>query len=288
MTFGIRAHVQADDRPVVRSLKHDGFVIVPAAVSREFLDDVIEAVYDFLGQRSDDPESWYRGAPRRHGMAQLFHHRALWDVRQLPQLHQVFTDLLGTSKLWVSIDRVNMKPPSTDSVPGWGDDGFLHWDVDPRERPYPPKLQGVVALTDTTADQGGFQCSSELFRHLDDWLTDKPAEHDRLSIHGTGVRLGPADLSSFAPEPLAMNAGDLLIWNSRLPHGNGVNHSPTPRLAQYITMLPEGTEEQRQARVTSFQDRRPPSEFHLDAPGEVGPSPQLTALGRQLLGLDRW
>jgi ectoine hydroxylase-related dioxygenase (phytanoyl-CoA dioxygenase family) len=33
-------------------------------------------------------------------------------------------------------------------------------------------------------------------------------------------------------------AGDLVIWNSFLPHGTGPNTSDQPRLAQFITMVP--------------------------------------------------
>lgn len=37
-------------------------------------------------------------------------------------------------------------------------------------------------------------------------------------------------------------AGDLVIWNSLLPHGNAANTSARPRLAQYITMMPAGAD----------------------------------------------
>ena len=36
-------------------------------------------------------------------------------------------------------------------------------------------------------------------------------------------------------------AGDFLIWNVALLHGNGKNVANQPRLAQYISMTPEGS-----------------------------------------------
>lgn len=252
---------------------------------------VIDAIFEWLGQHRADEESWYTGEVRPHGMVQMFQHEALWQNRQNPDVYRAFVDLLGNDHLWVSIDRANMKPPTRHDKPGWGDTGFLHWDVDPREQPQPRRLQGVLALEDTPANLGGFQCSPELYRCLDTWLADKPAEQDRVSSDGRSVRRGPPDLSAAPIHAIAMRAGDLLIWDSRLPHGNGPNHGSRPRLAQYITMKPAGEESERLRRVSDFQNRRLPDEFGFPTGcviPEPGVPPALTPLGRRLLGIDRW
>jgi hypothetical protein len=89
-------------------------------------------------------------------------------------------------------------------------------------------------------------------------------------------------------------AGDLLIWQSLLPHGNSRNRSNKPRLAQYITMYPtrEANEEERQFRIEAWREKKPPSgrAFKGDPRGwEQSHAPaELTDLGKKLLGLELW
>lgn len=265
----------------------NGYVVVGGLLDQPHLDNVIDAVFAFLGQDPAEPDSWYTDPPRSHGMVQLFQHPALWANRENPAIYRTFAELLGCRELWVSIDRANMKPPARSDHPGWGDDGFLHWDIDPREpHEHPPWVQGVVALTDTPPDQGGFQCAPDLYRVLDDWLAEKDPEDDRRAPDGTPK--GPY-LRGVKGQQVAMQAGDLLIWNSRLPHGNSPNHGQMPRLAQYIRMFPAGGEEDRKLRVRDFEDRRGPAALApAGLPPEPGPRPRLTKLGRLLLGIDSW
>ena len=55
---------------------------------------------------------------------------------------------------WVSIDRANMNPPAR--TPDWDYNGMCHWDIDTTMRPLPRMVQGVLYLTDTTAEAGRF------------------------------------------------------------------------------------------------------------------------------------
>ena len=45
-------------------------------------------------------------------------------------------------------------------------------------------------------------------------------------------------LAGLEPTAIAGSAGDLIIWNSFIPHGNAANTSDSPRLAQFVTMVP--------------------------------------------------
>ena len=67
---------------------------------------------------------------------------------------------------------------------------------------------------------------------------------------------------------VAMRAGDLLIWSTLLPHGNGHNVSQRPRLAQYIAMhvTEEGNEAKRRVRINCWRNRLPPP--HASFPGD--------------------
>ena len=87
----------------------------------------------------------------------------------------------------------------------------------------------------------------------------------------------------------------MVIWRNLLPHGNGVNRSLQPRLAQYISMslAQEDDIQAVQTRINCWQKNTPPPSPFF--PGdqrrieEQREEPaRLTALGRRLLGMERW
>ena len=81
----------------------------------------------FLEMDRDDPDSWYPDPPRRGIMVEIYQHQALWNNRQYPRVHQAFSEIWETEKLWVSFDRASMNPPerSDYKFPG----PYLHWDM---------------------------------------------------------------------------------------------------------------------------------------------------------------
>lgn len=275
-----------------------GYVVVPDAVPGEQLATLVEAIWDFLEMDPDRPDDWYKWAPydrndpqtpiSEAGMVSMYQHQAMWDNRQFPRVHQAFAQIFGSEQLWVSLDRVNMKPPVRADRPAWGHTGMIHWDVDTSRREIPFGVQGVLYLTDTAEDQGGFQCVPGFHRGFDDWVKTQPADRDPWS----------PDLEGLEVKPIAGKAGDLIIWDRMLAHGNGHNRSDRPRLAQYITMQPaDDDEELRRLRIESWRERRP-----ARSPGGGSGWPRdprdrehttqspavLTELGRKLLGLDAW
>ncbi|GAC1523206.1 MAG: DUF1479 family protein [Ktedonobacteraceae bacterium] len=263
--------------------------MVPQAVPPENLQEVVAAVWDFMEMDGDDPGTWYP-PDRRGSIVPIHQHQSLWDNRQYPRVHGAFADILGTEKLWVSLDRAGMKPPISADHPAYDDRGFVHWDLD-TSRPLPAELglQGVLCLTDTTPEMGGFCCIPGFHRVLAEWLAAQPPDHNPRS----------PDLSRL-PEgmkvtPIPARAGDLIIWNRLLAHGNGRNEGTRPRLAQYITMhRPSDNEEHRQGRIACWRERRAPAHWERDVPERFKgreqrfPPAILSPLGRQLLGLDSW
>ncbi|MBZ0296043.1 MAG: phytanoyl-CoA dioxygenase family protein [Anaerolineae bacterium] len=268
----------------------NGYVIIHNAVPQENLDAVINLIYEFQGIDREDRDSWYsvpvgwgpeviRSAG---GMLEVYQHQALWDNRQNPRVYGAFADILGTEKLWVSMDRANFNPPER---PGSEYKGFVHWDFDSRQRPIPLRVQGVLSLEDTHPGQGGFQCVPGFHNRLEEWAKDQPEDRDPFHPDLTGLEVQKIDTK----------AGDLLIWHVALPHGNSQNVSDRPRLAQYITMSPadENNEEARQERVRLWRERLQPQN-HSAFPGDVRrweaqfEPAELTELGQKLLGLKRW
>lgn len=268
-----------------RFFRENGYVVIHDAVPPENLRAVVEIIWEFLGMDPADPEDWYRPPLRPGGMVELYQHQALWNNRQHPRMYQVFREILGTDRLWVSFDRVSMKPPSHPAHPEYDHTGFIHWDVDPTQTPVPFGVQGVLCLTDTSADQGGFQCVPGIHRRAEQWVKEHPSQ---------GNPRYP-DLDGLEVVSVPGRAGDLIIWDRLLLHGNGHNTSDRPRLAQYITMYPaqEQDEAARQRRIELWRDRLCPGgpPFPGD-PRRVEElqyqTAELTPLGRRLLGLDRW
>jgi ectoine hydroxylase-related dioxygenase (phytanoyl-CoA dioxygenase family) len=192
--------------------------------------------------------------------------------------------------LWVSIDRVALKPPVRPDQPGYDQPGFIHWDTDINKYPdIPFQLQGVLALEDTSADMGGFQCVPSIYRGQQRFL-------DERSKAGPVPRAPDIGDHPIVKVPLA--AGDLVIWKTTLLHGNGRNSSQRPRLAQYLAMNPlppagEQRETVRRSRIMSWSTCAPPDgdafpgdprriEEQRGEPASLGPR------GRRLLGLDEW
>lgn len=263
----------------------NGYIVLREAVPPENLAAVIDAMWAFLGMDRHNPEDWYREPLRTNGMVELYQHAALWENRQHPRVYQAFVEILGTERLWVSLDRASLKPPVRPDHPEFDRPGFIHWDVDTSRLPIPLGVQGVLCLEDTTAEQGGFQCVPGMHRDLDVWIQTQAADRNpfRPALAGLDV------------QPIPGKAGDLIIWNQLLPHGNGRNVSERPRLAQYITMrpAPEDDEAEREERINAWQRRLPPRGKPF--PGDprrieelCGTTATLSPLGRRLLGIERW
>ncbi len=269
-----------------------GFLVVRQLIPREQVQAVVDAIWDFLEFDPNDPSDWYREPHRVNGMVEMYHHQALWDVRQNPQMYELFRELFGQDDLWVFLDRSNLKPPPNEDHPEYDHHGMVHWDLDVRQTPIPFQVQGVLYLVDTRQGEGGFQCIPGAHRRASEiaaGISDQDLRHQQLHERFPEQLAPPVEVEA--------NAGDFIIWHSALPHGNSRNFSNKPRLAQYVRLFPAdpSDEELREARIASWQGSTHPAfqnsrAFPGDPRGKEAESPpaELTPLGRRLLGLDDW
>ena len=160
---------------------------------------------------------------------------------------------------------------------------MIHWDTDTSVLKVPFGVQGVLYLTDTSEDPGGFQCVPEFHNLFEDWVKSQPEDRNprRPDLEGLEVKSIPG------------KTGELLIWHRLLAHGNGHNLSNRPRLAQYITMSPsEGRkEEERKERIEAWQSCRPTTRWPGDPRDwehKTQKPAKLTELGKKLLGVEAW
>lgn len=136
--------LSAEDRAF---FQHNGYVIIPKAVPLPNLESVIAALWAFLGMDPGRPDDWCRPPLPTNGMVELYQHQALWDNRQHPRVHQAFAEILGTERLWVSFDRVNLKPPRR---------ADLRDEVQVALHPVPARQKALMALAEQRLhDDGG-------------------------------------------------------------------------------------------------------------------------------------
>lgn len=272
--------------------KHNGYLVIKGAISKKQAEKTADFLWEFEEKDARDPATWY--APPRAdmemkeligtGMVEVYNHELLWNNRQTPKIYNAFVDIWGTEKLWVTIDRANLNFPIR---PGYGSEGFIHWDYDPETKPQ--NVQGVLALSDQTdKNTGGFQCIPWLFRNYETWKKTQPEDKDYFKPDISGIE--------DKIEKVAMETGDLLIFNSLLAHGIRPNHSSdTVRIAQYISMMPaeEDNEALKKWRINSWENRIAPEGYAF--PGDPRnwertkyKTAKLSELGKKLLGSLRW
>ena len=295
--------LKLNDRSKIKELKilseddwefwiENGYVVIKNAVPKEQAAKTADFLWEFEEKTETDQSSWY-APPRAEmemkelagtGMVEVYNNEALWNNRQNQRVYDAFTDIWGTDKLWVTIDRANLNFPIK---PGFEYKGFIHWDYDPETRPQ--NVQGVLALADQNdQDMGGFQCIPWLYRNYDSWKLGQPEDRDHF-------KPDVGDLSEHIVK-VKLNAGDLLIFNSTQPHGIRPNLSKDKvRIAQYISMMPaeENNDELREWRINSWDKRIAPSGYAF--PGDPRNFEQLkydraelNELGKKLLGIKKW
>jgi len=272
--------------------KENGYIVIKNAVPREQAAQTAEFLWEFEEKDPNNSDTWYT-PPRAEmkmkeltgtGMVEVYNHQQLWNNRQAKRVYEAFVDIWGTEKLWVTIDRANLNFPMR---PGHQYKGFIHWDYDPETKPQ--NVQGVLALADQMDENmGGFQSIPWLFRNYYEWKLTQPGDRDRFQPDITGLKDKIVKVG--------MEAGDLLIFDSRQPHGIRPNKSKDKvRIAQYISMMPaeEDNEDLRNWRINSWKHRIAPEGYAF--PGdprnweqEKYETAKLTELGEKLLGLKSW
>ena len=197
--------------------------VLPAALTTS----AVREIAGFLRADLTDNSTWYRAAPELDGIVPLHHAQSLWDIRQSPNLYQMFAEFFGNPRLMVDINRCIFRPPVNPRLPAISH-GTIHWDTDPRG-PRPATVQAVVLLSDVARNEGGFQCIPEIYQNLAAWL--EQYAHDDFDFFNPG-------LNSWKARQIEGKAGDVILWSTRLPHGTAPNLSNWPRIAAFVTMQP--------------------------------------------------
>lgn len=268
------AVLSADD---LAHYQTQGYVIVRNAVPQDALDGMIAMLDRLVGL---DRSTWYKPPHHEGSFVEAYHNQELWNTRQQPRVHEAFSQIHGTHRLMIGVDRASVKLPMHPDHPEYGQRLGMHWDVDPNGDRSGVGTQGVLALTDTTEDMGGFACVPGSHLRVQQILDEQP-----------NMPKAAPDTSAMDVRAIPMKAGDLLIWTIWLLHGSLENRSDRPRLAQYIKMGKAGDfAKYHEAHRKRFEASIDPASATDDRKRACLPTelPTLSPLGRKLAGLDPW
>jgi hypothetical protein len=229
------------------------------------------------------------GIQKYYGVGQS---KMMWDARTLPNVHRFFAAFYdGTKALATSFDGLSAirgAEHKVDSNRTW-----MHTDynLNVHGAAYDPKkrsthsIQGALALVDCVHPRthGSFLCRDGGHKLVHDrWLADRAAKRatffDGIRGKSDYCPMPMTDPLAYAPNPsdsksagggdnsgrliaIAAKAGQMLVWNSLLPHCNfppvadSIVRGQLVRLTQFVTLHPllqRNDQEKRQA----WQDAR--------------------------------
>ncbi|KAL0482534.1 hypothetical protein AKO1_002855 [Acrasis kona] len=152
------------------------------------------------------------------------------------------------------------------------------------------RVQGLVALTDATEEDGGFLTIPGFTNNLQQWSKFHQTTQVGKEISKTAdfIKVPEGDPMNKQAKKITVRSGSLLIWDSRQPHCNFSNNSDKFRMVQYIKMFPARNE--KDVKYAEFvRLRREKMNGYIERlKSESGDPLHLDNLSRKLLGLDSW
>ena len=308
-------------------LRTEGFVVIANALSSAEAQHALDLTWDYLeglgtGIDRNDMGTW--GDDRwpivtSGGIVPslgIGHSAAQWFTRSAPAVKQAFASIWDDDDLLVSFDGMALWRP-TDVDPEWETTrggSWLHVDQHPITRPGFHCVQGAVSLMPSSPATGG----NILIPGSHSWFPDIPVRYgerlERVPVWLDHFRF-PADdprLQDTPPVMCHMEAGDMMLWDSRTVHCSSPGLEPAPpsdptapsliRAASLVCMMPKAgaSDEliaQRRSAVdtvtstTNWCDRffstdDYPEMLSADDLGRfhLPPAPQLTDRQRALVG----
>jgi len=214
-------------------LHEHGYAVIADVLSESQCGRALDLTWDYLEQletgidRNDvttwDDDRWptavHGGILPGHGIG---HSAAQWYIRAVPNLKRAFAAVWDTDELLVSFDGMALWRPWAIN-PAWKTNrggSWLHIDQHPITRPGMQCVQGLVNLLPTSPKVGGnvlIPGSHKKFHTIPDTY---PQRLGRVPLSVDHFRF-PADDPMLAGTPPIMchlEAGDLLLWDSRTIH----------------------------------------------------------------------
>eukprot|EP01126_Amoeba_proteus_P048228 TRINITY_DN5562_c0_g1_i2.p1 TRINITY_DN5562_c0_g1~~TRINITY_DN5562_c0_g1_i2.p1 ORF type:complete len:330 (+),score=53.15 TRINITY_DN5562_c0_g1_i2:681-1670(+) len=261
-----------------------GVVVFRDILVQHEMDDLTQEILNDFHVDLQDCTTWRRSRTSFVGQEPFTGIHA-WQTRQHPNVYEAFSTLYKAlshdpsqvTPLIACVDRGSVMVPTK----GKGSEQYLtsrlpHFDMNPfewcglmkvngrgRVQPYDnwskmlsegnhsnnvgyPKLRGVLSLTKSGLDEGGFECVVGFHNILREWCEENTSCSQNSRI--------PTDDPLLANmQHITVRAGSLIIFTAELPHTPCPNRSDNPRVAIYLRMTPlKGL----QINSREFQKRR--------------------------------
>lgn len=219
----VQSHPKTLQSSELKFWEEQGYLRIPHAVDARLCDEVKSQIFKHLDLDIAAPESWYKTHPDWQGiMLQLYQNEYMEKLRQDARVKEIFAELYHTGAIIPNIDKLGYNPPETS---GWKNgSSSLHWDLD-LSRPVEYYIQGLVYLDEVPEDRGPLQVVPGFHLQFKDWIHQYPdlqQAHEKMRAMVTA-------------QPVPGGKGDLILWQSTLPHSAGINRSALPRFVQYVS-----------------------------------------------------
>lgn len=272
-------------------LDEHGFVIFANALDADESTHALNLLWDYLeglqtGIDRTDPDTWGDGrwpTAVHGGILPSFgigHCAAQWYIRDVDAVKDSFAAVWDTDDLLVSFDGVTIWRPWTRN-PNWltnRGSSWLHIDQHPIGRPGKHCVQGLVNLLPTSEATGGnvvVPGSHRRFEEIPQLYTDRLARIHPSIDHFRFPNDDPL-LADSPPVMCHMEAGDLLLWDSRTIHCSSpgltepANDTDLLRAASLICMMPRAKSNaeviaQRKSAVANMTSTTNWSDCFVDA-----------------------
>ena len=247
------------DPEAMAYLEDQGYVVFANALSESESTHAVNLLWDYLeglgtGIDRSDVSTWHddRWPTAVHGAILpslgIGHTEAQWFIRDVPNVKAAFAQVWDTDDLLVSFDGVTLWRPWNHNAAWRTDEGnsWLHIDQHPIGRPGKHCIQGLVNLLPTSASSGGnvvVPGSHKRFEAIPDEYPDRLARIHPTIDHFRFPNDDPG-LKDANPIMAAMQAGDLLLWDSRTIHCSAAGRDEPNaeaellRAASLICMMP--------------------------------------------------
>lgn len=258
--FAIAYDPIEDEQEFWNAWQQFGIVVGKNVVAPEICARAIKRMHEITSDISDGKcdldksETWNNTPVDADGISfisrgffEVYHDKALSDIRQSIRLYIHHVLIWGRVDLWTSFDRLGVKLPHHEesyALP-------LHVDQNPLIHPDFKTVQGVLALTDCPVERGtfvGVPGSKSIF-----------ADYGKFApTHGEFVELqDTAEIAKTLEEnaqAIPLRAGNIVSWDSRTTHANTENKSQETRFVAYVAAGPsrEDAPELIQARTDAF------------------------------------
>jgi ectoine hydroxylase-related dioxygenase (phytanoyl-CoA dioxygenase family) len=282
--FPERFDIETQKKEIKNYLATNGYVVVKEVADKERIEKAKLEFWDWATHfskklKKEDITTWDTEfvGNKYNGICHYINHSEfVWNTRLLPKIKQTFSAIWDTDDLIVSFDAGNAYRPwkynkKWVTTGGW-------WHVDQNDTTGKHKkgmvcVQGLVSYYDATEETGGFCLIPQSHRQFEEVC--KRASCSKMNEDY--IPLDPIEeplLQSGKGMLLCVQAGDLILWDSRTIHCNTpalVNIEEDKnnqnwdiiRLISYVCMIPfsHASSEVIESRKEGFKLKKPTSHW---------------------------